>query len=98
MMLRCGEIIMKQVILVLGIFCLFVFVGCGQGGKSEQPAKDESKAATDTMKEKAGAAVETAKEKTQEAVEVVKEKTEETTEAVKKKAASAAEMVQKKNE
>jgi peptidoglycan hydrolase-like protein with peptidoglycan-binding domain len=77
---------MKQVILILGIFCLFVFVGCGQGDKSEQPTKVESKAATESVKEKAEAAVEMAKEKTQESVEVANEKTEETAKAVKEKA------------
>ena len=89
---------MKQVILILGIFCLFIFVGCGQGDKSEQPTKVESKAAMENVKEKAGAAVETAKEKTQEAVEVAQEKTGETTEALKEKAGAAVEMAKEKTE
>ena len=89
---------MKKVMLILGTLCLFVFVGCGQGGKSEQPAKDESKAATESMKEKAGTAVEMTKEKSQEAVEVAKEKTEETTEAMKEKAGAAVEMTKEKSQ
>lgn len=89
---------MKQVILILGIFCLFVFVGCGQGDKSEQATKVESKAATESVKEKAGAAVEMAKEKTQESVEVAKEKTEETAEAVKEKTGAAVEMAKEKTQ
>ena len=89
---------MKKVMLILGILCLFVFVGCGQGGKSEQPAKDESKTATESMKEKAGETVETAKEKSQEVVEVAKEITEDTTEAMKEKEEAAVEIAAEKSQ
>ncbi|MBW2266689.1 MAG: hypothetical protein JRF28_11125, partial [Deltaproteobacteria bacterium] len=59
-----GGIKMKKALIVLGIVCLFLFLGCGQGEKAKQPTESESKEATEAVKEKAGAAVETVKEET----------------------------------
>ena len=88
---------MKQVILIVGVICIFVFIGCGQGEKGKQATQNETKEAAEALKEKAGAAVETVKEQTKEAVEVVKEKTGEIAEASKEKAEAAVEMVKEKN-
>jgi len=60
---------MKSAILLLSIVCLLVFVGCGQGDKTEK--------ATVSKTEKAA---EMAKEKTAETTEMAKEKAAETTE------------------
>jgi len=95
---RKGGIKMKKALLVLGIFCLFLFLGCGQGEKATQPTKSESKEAAEAVKEKAGAAVETVKEETKGATEAVQEKAGEATEAVQEKAGEATEAVQEKAE
>ena len=95
---RKGGIKMKKALLVLGIFCLFLFLGCGQGEKATQPTKSESKEAAEAVKEKAGAAVETVKEETKGATEVMKEKAGEATEPMKEEAGSAVEMMKEKAE
>ena len=93
---------MRQFFMLLGIACIFIFFGCGQGEKGKQAAQGETKEAVEVVKEKigeaaeavkekAGAAVETVKEQTKEAVEVVKEKTGEIAEASKEKAEATVE-------
>jgi len=95
---RKGGIKMKKALLVLGIFCLFLFLGCGQGEKAKQPTKSEAKEAAEAVKEKPGAAVETVKEETKAATEVMKEKAGEATEPMKEEAGSAVEMMKEKAE
>jgi len=95
---RKGGIKMKKALLVLGIACLFLFLGCGQGEKAKEPTTSESKEAVEVVKETSGAAVETVKEETKGATEAMKEKAEEATAAGEEEAGSAAEMMKKKAE
>ena len=89
---------MKKAMLLIGIACLLVFAGCGNGEQAEETAQEEMKEDTgavqkDAQQEKeatesAAAEVEktvdAAKEKTKETVETVKKKTEKTVETAKK--------------
>jgi len=61
--------IMKKIALLIGIVCLFVFLGCGQEEKAEAPAQQETREAAESVKETPG---ETAEELKQKAAETVK--------------------------
>lgn len=87
---------MKKVSLLLGIICIFVFVGCGQEEKAERPAQEKTKETVEGVKEKAGKTVEGLKEKTGKAVEEAKEEAGETVDATKEKAEAAAKRVKEK--
>jgi hypothetical protein len=70
---------MKQAAFLLSIVCLLVFVGCGQGEKTEKTTVNEPEKATEMVKEKAEEAAEKAEgvaEKAEEAAEKAAEKTE----------------------
>ncbi len=44
---------MKKMAWVLGIFCVFLLIGCGQEEKTEQPGEETVKEAAEAVQEKA---------------------------------------------
>ncbi|MDH3344539.1 MAG: hypothetical protein OEL58_04815 [Desulfobacteraceae bacterium] len=67
---------MKHTELLLSILCLFVFIACGQGDKTEKATVSEPEKAVEMVKEKAGETTEMAKEKIEETTEMTEEKIE----------------------
>jgi len=69
---------MKHFIILLSIVGLLVFVGCGQGEKTEKATVGKPEKATEMMKEKAEEGTEMAKEPPKETIEMEKRKAMET--------------------
>lgn len=86
---------MKKVLLLLGIACIFVFMGCGQEEKAEQSPQKKAGEAVESVKEESGKTVESAKKEARGIAESVKEKTGEAVGAMKEKAGEAAETIKK---
>lgn len=92
---------MKKALLLIGIACMFVLVGCGNGEKTEEAAQEEMKEHTgavqkDVKQEKEAA--ESAASEVEKTVDAAKEKTEETVETVKKETEKAVETAKKQTE
>lgn len=60
---------MKKIILLLGIACLLIFIGCGQEEKNEQPPRDEITQPVERKQETTSEAAEATKKEIKETVD-----------------------------